>query len=64
METTVSNFDKIFTALERLTGSFLLNLHDEAGGYCFKKYSGEWETVSFDFANGLAGLGNHNRSLL
>lgn len=61
----MSNTDKVFKAIERLINGFVVNLHDEATGYCFKVYStGEWKTVDFDFANGLAGLGNVNRSLL
>lgn len=64
MKTKVSNFDRIFLAIERLTGKFLVSLHDEATGYCFKTFDGNWSTVDFDFANGLAGLGNQNTSLL
>ena len=65
----MSNFDKIFTALDRLNrygknGSFITFLHDEANGYAFKTFQGEWKKVSFDFANSLAGLGHVNRSLL
>lgn len=64
MEAKKSNFDRIFLAIERLTGNFLVSLHDEATGYCFKTFDGNWRVIKFDFANDLAGLGNHNRSLL
>ena len=65
----MSNFDKIINALCRLNrqgknGSFVTCLHDEARGYVFKTFQGEWKCVDFDFANSLAGLGNINRSLL
>ena len=65
----MTNFDKIFNAIDRLNrsgknGSFLTCLHDEAKGYVFKTFSGEWKRVSFEFANEIAGLGSVNRSLI
>mgnify|MGYP003609791657 CR=1 FL=1 len=60
----MSNFDKIFLALCKLSSSTLVCLHEEAKGYAFKTFSGEWRTVSFDFGNSIAGLGSINRSLI
>jgi hypothetical protein len=65
----MSNFDNILLALCKLNrqgknGSFITCLHDEAKGYVFKTFQGEWKRVDFDFANSLAGLGKVNMSLL
>lgn len=63
----LSNFDKLWMAIERLTNRFINALHGEANRYAFRVLRNNewvWETVSFDFANGLAGLGNENRDLL
>jgi len=60
----MSNYDKVFTALSKLSSSTLVMLHEEVKGYAFKTFQGDWKTVRFDFANSLAGIGNINRSLI
>jgi hypothetical protein len=69
----MTNFDKIFIAIDKLSRGITLPnsipsnivlLHDESKGYVYKTVTNEWKTISFDFANSLAGLGYINRSLI
>lgn len=73
MKSDKSNFDKVFEAIDDLTKgitlptnrpSHLVFLHDEANHYAFKRFDGRWGTISFEFANSLAGLGYINESML
>jgi hypothetical protein len=59
----MNNHDKVWRAIERKVGHIVF-LHDEAKGYAFKTFNGEWRTIQFAFANDAAGLGYINRSLI
>lgn len=49
--------DKIFRAIERITGKHIICFHDEAKGYAFKVWStGEWMTLDRDFVHDFAGI--------
>ncbi len=60
----MNNTDKIYKAIETISGRFINALHGESNRYAFRYLDGTWKTVSFDFANDIAGLGYINRDLL
>ena len=60
----MTNYDKIFKAIENKIHSNICLLHDESKGYAFKTLKNEWFVIPFDFCNDAAGLGYINRSLL
>ena len=55
--------DKIWRALERLSGKHINAVHGESSKYAFRTLDGCWHTVRFEFANELAGLGYINCDL-
>lgn len=66
-EAEKTNYDRIFDTLNDLCHGTLEYLHDESTGYAFFSLrwgDGRWETVSFDFINGMAGFDPVNHSLL
>jgi hypothetical protein len=60
----MNNFDKIFLAIQSITNKFIVCVHDESKGYVFKTFDNQWFTISFEFVNYIAGLGEKNYSLL
>ena len=58
----MSDFDKLFTALERLCGQHVECMHDEATKYAFKvarvgfRKAGEWHTIDREFLREMAGV--------
>lgn len=55
--TSLTNYDRVFIALQRLTNKHVVFIHGEAKGYAFKTFDGEWHTIGYGFANDMAGLG-------
>lgn len=60
----MSNKDKIWLAIEKLSGRYINALHGESKVYTFRYLDGTWKTIDFDFANDLAGFGPIKRDLL
>ena len=60
---TMNNTDKIWNAIESLSGKFIVALHGEASNYAFKYLDGSWKTANYAFINDLAGLGYIDRDL-
>ena len=60
----MDNRDKIWMAIEKLSGRFINALHGESNAYAFRYLDGTWKTIDFDFANELAGFGAIKRDLL
>lgn len=54
---TKTNFDKVFEAIERISGRHIVYLHDEANRYAFKYFGSEkWEIVDRKFIHEIAGI--------
>ena len=52
----MTTFDKIFRAIERITGQHIVCFHDKANRYAFKTFQGEWKTIDRDFVHDFAGI--------
>ena len=61
----LTNFDKIFKAVEILTGRHIVFIHGEGSNYAFKYFDTQkWDTAKYYFINDLAGLSSSNDNLL
>ena len=63
-ENKLSDFDKIWLAIERKIHCNINALHEEAKNYAFRTLDGQWHTIYIPFANDAAGLGYIDRSFL
>ncbi len=60
----ISNYDKIYKAIQSISISHVVAIHDESSFYVFKTFNGKWNKVNFLFINELAGLPKENCSFL
>ena len=64
MRNNISDFDRVWKAIETISGKHIVSLVDESNKYCFKYFNGKIGTIDMEFANGFAGLGYVKESKL
>lgn len=61
----MSNYDKVFKAIEFITNSHIVMIHDESKGYAYKRFKDEsWGVLSYSLVNTFAGLGAKKECLI
>jgi hypothetical protein len=52
----ITKEDKVFMAIEAITGKNVVSVNEEAKRYCFLLFNGDIKTIDKEFVNDLAGV--------
>lgn len=57
-ENEMKNQDKLFKAIEKISGQHIVCFHEEAKNYAFKTFQGEWKIIDKNLVHDFADINN------